>query len=66
MHQPLLSVSQIVKGGSTVVFSPKGSYIEGPNGRKLSMEPANNTYHLKMWVPRDQKLPFHGQTHTRS
>ena len=66
VHQPLLSVSQVVKGGSTVVFSPMGSYIKGPNVRKLSMEPRDDTYHLKMWVPRDQKLPFHGQTRTRS
>ena len=66
MHQPLLSVNQLVEGGSTVVFSPMGSYIEGPNGRILSIENKNNTYHMKMWVPRDQKLPFHGQTRTRS
>ena len=36
-HQPLLSVSQVVKGGSTVVFSPTGSYIQSPNGRQLAM-----------------------------
>ena len=65
-HQPLLSVNQVVKGGSTVVFSPMGSYIEGPNGRRLTIENKDNTYHLKMWVPRDQELPFHGHTHTRS
>ena len=65
-HQPLLSVDQMVKGGSTVVFSPMGSHIEGPNGRRLSMENKDNTYHLKMWVPRGQELLFHGQTHTRS
>ena len=65
-HQPLLSVSQVVKGGSTVVFSPTGSYIQSPNGRQLAMESKEDTYHLKMWVPKDQKMLFHGQTHTRS
>ena len=65
-HQPLLSVNQVGKGGTTVVFSPMGSYIEGPNGRRLSIENKDNTYHLKMWVPRDQEMLFHGQTHTRS
>ena len=65
-HQPLLSVSQVVKGGSTVVFSPMGSYIQSPNGRQLAMESEEDIYHLKMWVPKDQKMLFHGQTHTRS
>ena len=66
VHQPLLSVNQVVERGSTVVFSPMGSYIEAPNGRKLSLDPKDDPYHLKMWVPRDQKLLFHGQTQVRS
>ena len=66
VHQPLLSVSEMVESESTVVCSPTGSYMEGPHGRRLSIESKNNTYHLKMWVPRDQTLLFHGQTQARS
>ena len=58
VHQPLLSVNQVVKGGWTVAFSPTGSYIEGPHGRRMSIANKDNTYHLKMWVPRDQELLF--------
>ena len=32
VDQPLLSVPQVVAGGSEVIFSPKGSYIKGPGG----------------------------------
>ena len=32
VDQPLLSVRQVVAGGSEVVFSPKGSYIKIPGG----------------------------------
>ena len=53
---PLLSVSQVARGGHTVVFSPKGSYIDlagvkyGP-GKKLPMRLDGDVYRLKMWVP---------------
>ena len=63
VDKALLSVSQIVqKGGATVVFSPEGSYIQSPEGPALPMELRNNVYHLKMWVPNDQNIFFHGQT----
>ena len=57
VEQPLLSVSQVVAGGSEVIFSPKGSYISSPGGTKIPLELRRNTYHLKMWVPRDQSKP---------
>ena len=63
VDKPLLSVSQIVQAsGATVVFSPEGNYIQSPKGSTLPMELRNNTYFLKMWVPRDQGMPFHGRT----
>ena len=58
VDQPLLSVPQVVAGGSEVVFSPKGSYISSPGGVKIPLELRRNTYHLKMWVPRNQSQPF--------
>ena len=62
---PLLSVSQIARGGHTVIFSPKGSYIDlaganGTPGRKVPMRLDGNVYKLKMWVPRDQPKSFQG------
>ena len=62
VDQALLSVSQIVRTGSTVVFSPEGSYIDSPGGHTLPINTRNNNYFLKMWVPRDQGTPFHGRT----
>ena len=51
VDQALLSVSQIVQTGATVVFSPEGSYISSPGGSSLSVDLRNNVYFLKMWVP---------------
>ena len=48
---PLLSVGQVVSGGNTVVFSPKGSYIDlaaktGPAGtiqaKRIPLRPERN------------------------
>ena len=67
---PLLRVSQVVRGGHTVVFPPNGSYIDlagvkyGP-GKKLPMRLDGNVYRLKMGVPRDQPMPFHGPAQTQ-
>ena len=62
VDQALLSVSQIVQTGATVVFSPEASYINSPGGATLPMDLRNNVYFLKMWVPKDQNKPFHGRT----
>ena len=62
VEKPLLSVSQVVQGGSTAVFSPSGSYIDSPGGVRMPIELRSNVYYLKMWVPKDQTKPFHGQT----
>ena len=69
VDEPLLSVSQMVTHGATVVFSPDakgGSYIES-NGNYIPLEYKDKVYKLKMWVPRDQPpadpplKPFPGQ-----
>ena len=67
---PLLSVSQVVLGGHTVVFSPKGSYINLVGGkygadRKLPMRLDGNIYKLKMWVPKEQPKSFQGPVETK-
>ena len=61
VDKPLLSVHQIVKRGSTVVFPPSKSYIDTPGGQRLHMENAGNIYMLKMWAPKDQAPSFQGQ-----
>ena len=58
VDQPLLSVPQVVAGGSEVVFSPKGSYIKSPGGSSIPIEQKGTTYILKMWVPGNQEQPF--------
>ena len=55
VSKPLLSVSQLVKSGNTVVFSPEGSWIyEEASGEYMEMEERNGMYMLKVWV----KKPF--------
>ena len=61
VDEPLLSVYQIVKHGSSVVFKPSGSYIDTPGGQRLPLKSVGNVYKLKMWVPRNQAEPFQGQ-----
>ena len=61
VDNPLLSVHQIVKHGSTVVFAPSGSYIDTPGGQRLRMKDAGNVYKLKMWVPKEQTPSLQGQ-----
>jgi len=61
VDKPLLSVAQVVNSGGTVVFSRKGSYIDLGDGRRDQIEFRNGLYVLKLWVPRDQKMDFHGQ-----
>ena len=68
---PLLSVGQIVLGGHTVVFSPKGSYIDLKAGgrygagRRIPMRKDGNVYMLKMWVPNEQPTCFQGPVETK-
>ena len=61
VDKPLLSVAQVVKNGGKVVFSQAGSYIDLGDGRRDQIEFKNGLYVLKLWVPRDQKMDFHGQ-----
>ena len=58
---PLLSVSSCVLAGATVVFSPSGSYIETPDGKRQPLTASKGVYNLKLWIPKDQKNPFQGQ-----
>ena len=58
---PLLSVSSCVLAGATVVFSPSGSYIDTPDGKRQPLTASKGVYNLKLWVPKDQKNPFQGQ-----
>ena len=51
----------MVKSGGKVVFSQAGSYIDLGDGRRDQIEFKNGLYVLKLWVPRDQKMDFHGQ-----
>ena len=53
MDTPLLSVSQVVRGGHEVVISPAGSYINLKGGKytpgkKLPLRLDGNVYRLKM------------------
>ena len=61
VDRPLLSVAQVVQNGGKVVFSKDESYIEMGAGRRDQLEFRNGLYVLKLWVPRDQKMDFHGQ-----
>ena len=72
VDRPLLSVSQIVKNGSKVVFSPQGSYVENPRTKeRLVLEQKGGLFTLKMWIPREENQQragepsFHGQASGR-
>ena len=62
---PLLSVAQIVRARSKVVFDREGSYIEDENGEKIRIEQKGGLFTLKMWVPREQGPHFQGQANGR-
>ena len=62
---PLLSVAQIVRDGSTVVFHRDGSYVQDENGEKIHLEQKGGLYTLKMWVPREQASHFPGRASGR-
>ena len=58
---PLLSVAQIVRAGSTVVFHRDGSYVQDEAGDRIPIEQKGGLFTLKVWVPRDQES--HGQAY---
>ena len=62
---PLLSVAQIVRAGSTVVFHSDGRYVQDDNGERIPLEQKGGSYTLKMWVPREQASHFPGQANGR-
>ena len=49
----------MVLAGGTVVFSSDGSYIE--SNYRTPLTASKGVYNLKMWVPKNQANPFHGQ-----
>ena len=58
VDQRLLSVPQVVAGGSDVVFSPEGSYMKSLGGSSIPIALKGTSYVLKMWVPRNQEQRF--------
>jgi hypothetical protein len=50
-----------VENGGEVLFSKAGSYIKLASGRQDPIEYNKGLFYLKMWVPRDQGMDFHGQ-----
>ena len=50
INKGLLSVSRVVDAGNKVVFSPKGSYIEDEQGKRMMMEQRRGIYMLKLWT----------------
>ena len=67
VDNPLLSVAQIVRAGSTVVFHLEGSYVQDEHGERIPLEQKGGLFTLKMWVPREQEshLHFPGQANGR-
>ena len=62
---PLLSVAQIVRAGSAVVFHREGSYVQDEHGERIPLEQKGGLYTLKMWVPHEQTSHFPGQANGR-
>ena len=61
VDKPLLSVAQIVRSGSRVIFDTTGSYVEDENKERIWLDQQGGLYTLKMWVPRDQGTHFPGR-----
>ena len=57
----LLSVAQIVRAGSRVIFDKSGSYIEDENKERSQFQQQGVLFTLKMWVPHSQGSHFQGQ-----
>ena len=43
-HKPLASVSKMVEQGTSVHFTPEGSYIQGVNGEKINLKKKGGVY----------------------
>ena len=53
VNKDLLSVSKLVKAGSTVVFHPEGSYIEDlATQERMWLKEVGGMYTLGLWVHR--------------
>ena len=50
VNKALLSVSQVVKAGSKVLFAPDGSYIQDSSGECIPLKESNGMYMLSLWV----------------
>ena len=61
VDKALLSVAQVVHNGARVVFSQQESYVEYPGGRKDHLMERDGLYVMKLWVPKNQAMPFPGQ-----
>ena len=65
VDKAVLGVAQVVDRGGRVVFEPKGSYIETTDGnghvRKDHLEYKGGMYVMRLWVPRNQSMPFQRQ-----
>ena len=44
VEKPLASVSKIVEKGSSVHFTPEGSYTKGPSGEKIDLKLEGGVY----------------------
>ena len=44
VKKPLASVSKLVEKGSSVNFTPEGSYIMGPKGEKIDLKLEGGVY----------------------
>ena len=44
VKKPLASVSKIVEKGSSVHFTPEGSYIKGPSGERIDLKLQGGVY----------------------
>ena len=44
VKKPLASVSKIVERGSSVHFTPSGSYIQGVNGERVNLQVEGSAY----------------------
>jgi len=62
VDKPLLSVAQIVRSGSRVIFDKTCSYVEDENKERIWMEQQGGLFTLKMWVPKEQGPHSPGQT----
>ena len=59
VSKALLSVAKIVKAGNRVVFAQGDCYIEDVATKsRIPIEERNGAYVLKLWINRNQEVPF--------